>query len=181
MFNDSGVTTEQNQTVEPVNPQTSRMKDVRFESSSEARTERFGQMLAQAVEPGTTIALDGNLGAGKTHLVAAIAVGLGVHRRQISSPTFVLIHEYEGRLPVYHFDACRLGDVDEFLALGVTELFESDGVCLVEWACRVEAALPADRVAIRIEHTGPTSRTIEIRSTGERSERVVEQLRALPG
>ena len=112
---------------------------------------------------GTTVALCGTLGAGKTRLVQAIAEAAGVDRREVLSPTFVLIQEYHGRRAVYHIDAYRLRDEDEFLALGPEEYFEGDGLVLVEWADRVDGCLPADRVEIRIEVTGPESRRFENR------------------
>src|SRR5580704_14255702 len=87
-------------------------------------TEAFGRRLAALLFPGSVVALVGPLGAGKTHLVRAIAVGLGIaNPNQVSSPTFVLIQEYEGRLPIYHFDAYRLKTEAEFADLGVHEYF----------------------------------------------------------
>ncbi|HEV3121288.1 MAG TPA: tRNA (adenosine(37)-N6)-threonylcarbamoyltransferase complex ATPase subunit type 1 TsaE, partial [Isosphaeraceae bacterium] len=88
--------------------------DLVIETDSEQETDALGRALAEIVEPGTVIGLFGPLGAGKTRLARALAEALGVDPRAISSPTFVLIHEYEGRLPVYHFDAYRLVDTAEF-------------------------------------------------------------------
>src|SRR6478609_652755 len=88
---------------------------------SESDTEKLGQALARVVRPGQVIGLVGSLGVGKTRLVRALAEALGVEPRAISSPTFVLIHEYEGRLPVFHFDAYRLPDADAFDALGASD------------------------------------------------------------
>lgn len=111
-------------------------------SGSEAETDRIGAELAKRVRPGLVVGLVGPLGSGKTRLVRAIAEALGVDPAQISSPTFALINEYQGRLPVYHFDAYRLASPDEFEALGADEYFRGDGVCLVEWADRVAELLP---------------------------------------
>src|SRR5207237_8651239 len=100
--------------------------------------------LAEQLFPGAVVALVGPLGAGKTHLVRAVAEGLGIaSSRVVSSPTFVLIQEYHARLPIYHFDAYRLRTAEDFADLGVHEYFEGSGVCLVEWADRVQACLPA--------------------------------------
>src|SRR5947207_2984774 len=100
-----------------------------------AATERLGRQLGGLLFPGAVVALVGTLGAGKTHLVRAIAEGLGVpDGRIVTSPTFVLIQEYEGRLPVYHFDAYRLAGEVPFADLGVDEYLEGEGVCLIEWA-----------------------------------------------
>ena len=96
--------------------------------------------------PGTVIGLIGPLGAGKTRLTRAIAEALGVDPGAIASPTFVLIHEYEGRIPVYHFDAYRLGGPDDFEALGASDYWDGGGVCLVEWADLVRGPAPARRL-----------------------------------
>src|SRR5437879_1728646 len=103
-----------------------------------AGTEALGRRLAGVLFPGAVVALIGPLGAGKTHLVRAIAEGLGIaNPNVVTSPTFVLIQEYDARLPIYHFDAYRLTSEAEFADLGVHEYFQGAGVCLVEWADRV--------------------------------------------
>src|SRR5438309_1318769 len=102
-----------------------------------AATTAFGRRLGQQLFPGAVVALVGPLGAGKTHLVRAVAEGLGIpDSRAVSSPTFVLIQEYDARLPIYHFDAYRLRGAGELFDLGAGEYFEGRGVCLVEWADR---------------------------------------------
>lgn len=93
----------------------------------------------------------GDLGAGKTRLVQATAAALGIPRAEVNSPTFVLINEYAGPTPVYHFDAYRLRDDDEFLELGPDEYFESSGITFVEWADRVADCLPPERASIFCE------------------------------
>src|SRR3954471_4675282 len=108
-----------------------------IEVESESDTEALGGALAGVVSPGTVIGLVGPLGAGKTRLVRALAEALGVDPGAIASPTFVLIHEYEGQIPVVHCDAYRLRDADEFEALGVDDYWSGGGICLVEWADRV--------------------------------------------
>jgi tRNA threonylcarbamoyladenosine biosynthesis protein TsaE len=125
---------------------------------NEAETERLGGALASLVSPGTVIGLVGPLGAGKTRLVRAIAEALEVDSRAIASPTFVLIHEYEGRIPIYHFDTYRLRSPAEFEALGAADYYGAGGVCLVEWADRVADLLPSDAWWVRIEPDGPTRR-----------------------
>src|SRR5262249_44252579 len=98
-------------------------------------TEDFGRRLGRQLFPGAVVALIGPLGSGKTHLVRAVAEGLGVRdRRAVNSPTFVLLQEYQGRLPIYHFDAYRLRDVADWFDLGGHEFTEGKGVCLIEWA-----------------------------------------------
>jgi tRNA threonylcarbamoyladenosine biosynthesis protein TsaE len=129
---------------------------------SEEQTARLGRAIADVVEPGVVIGLVGPLGAGKTWLVRAIAEAHGVDPAAISSPTFVLIHEYEGRLPIYHFDAYRLENSQAFEDLGVGDYWDGGGVCLVEWADRVHALLPDDCWMITLEPTGPTARSVGI-------------------
>src|ERR1700677_4208007 len=106
-----------------------------------AATDAFGLRLGELLFPGAVIALVGPLGSGKTHLVRAIATGLGiVNDNAVTSPTFVLIQEYPARLPIFHFDAYRLSGPNEFFELGAHEYYEMDGICLIEWADRVERA-----------------------------------------
>jgi tRNA threonylcarbamoyladenosine biosynthesis protein TsaE len=139
-----------------------------------AATTAFGQRLATRLFPGAVVALIGPLGAGKTHFVRAVAEGLGIaDSRIVSSPTYVLIQEYPACLPIYHFDAYRLRSPNEFADLGAHEYFESHGVCLVEWADRVEAFLPAEHLRIHIRITGETSRRLEMEGRGERYKRIL--------
>src|SRR5438874_10597446 len=132
-------------------------------------TEAFGRRLGGLLFPGVVVALVGRLGAGKTHLTRAVAEGLGVRNpAAVTSPTFVLIQEYPARLPIYHFDAYRLSGPREFAELGVEEYFHGDGVCLVEWADRVAATLPADHLRIEITVVDENRRRFEVTATGER-------------
>lgn len=138
-------------------------------------TNALGARLAGLLFPGSSVALIGPLGAGKTTLVRALAIGLGVESRVISSPTFALVHEYIGHWPVYHFDAYRLAGVQEFLALGADEYLSGCGVCLVEWADRVIAALPEDHLRIELAHVGE-HRQAAVSATGPDHRRVVNAL-----
>lgn len=138
----------------------------------------FGRYLATLLFPGSVLALVGPLGAGKTFLTRAIAEGLEIaDSRVVNSPTFVLIQEYAARLPVYHFDAYRLNTADEFFDLGVEEYFEGNGVCLVEWADKVDVCLPKDHLEIVISVTGENSRSLQITGRGERYELLLEQVK----
>jgi tRNA threonylcarbamoyladenosine biosynthesis protein TsaE len=142
---------------------------IEFHAQDISDTQKLGQRLAQALFPGAVVALIGPMGAGKTHLVKAIAEGLGIRNSAaVNSPTFVLIQEYDARLPIYHFDAHRLATAAEFADLGVHEYFHGDGVCLVEWADKFPALLPADHLEIRIEATGPTRRKFALSACGPR-------------
>lgn len=138
----------------------------------------FGRQLADFLFPGAVIALTGPLGAGKTFLVRAIAEGLKIaDSRLVSSPTFVLIQEYPARLPIYHFDAYRLQTPEQFGDLGVHEYFAGAGVCLVEWADRVEGCLPDEYLSIAISVTGEKSRSLEIHGKGARYEVLLQELK----
>jgi tRNA threonylcarbamoyladenosine biosynthesis protein TsaE len=130
--------------------------------ASEADTAILGSLLADLVAPGVVIGLIGPLGAGKTRLVRAIAESLEVDPGAISSPTFVLIHEYLGRMPVFHFDAYRLKSPLAFEELGVADYWNGPGVCLVEWADRVVDLLPTDRWMITLKPVSPTERTARL-------------------
>lgn len=145
---------------------------------SESETQRLGRIVARAIEPGMVLGLVGPLGAGKTQFVKAVAEGLGVDRADVTSPTFVLIQEYAGRIPLYHFDAYRVGDLEEFLELGAEELMTGDGVCLIEWANRFEEALPPDALWVEIQQIAASSRQWEFRGTGRGPERAIEHVRA---
>ena len=140
-------------------------------------TERFGRRLGALLFPGAVVALVGPLGAGKTHLTRAVAEGLNVRNpAAVNSPTFVLIQEYRADLPIYHFDAYRLSGAREFAELGADEYFRGDGVCLVEWADKVEATLPVEHLRIEIEVLDATRRRLAIRATGERYESLLKQI-----
>ena len=149
-----------------------------FLSTDESDTLELGQRLAVALLPGTTVALNGQLGSGKTNLVRAICRGLGADERHVNSPTFVLMQAYmDGRLPVYHFDTYRLGDIDEFLAIGAEEfLCDPEAVCFVEWAERFPDVLPKDRLTIDIEQTGQTARRFTMTANGPCSQEVLRRL-----
>ncbi|MCC6492513.1 MAG: tRNA (adenosine(37)-N6)-threonylcarbamoyltransferase complex ATPase subunit type 1 TsaE [Pirellulales bacterium] len=148
-----------------------------FDSASEADTDRLGAALAGVLPSGTVVGLIGTLGAGKTRLVQAIAAAQGVPRDAATSPTFVLVNEYRGRLPIYHIDAYRLRDEDEFQELGPEEYFESDGVTLVEWADRVADCLPAERLEIHCEATGESQRRFRLSAVGAAAAQIIKEVR----
>jgi tRNA threonylcarbamoyladenosine biosynthesis protein TsaE len=154
---------------------------LRIDVADLAATIAWGRRLGALLFPGAVVALVGPLGAGKTHLVRAIAEGLDIpDGRAVSSPTFVLVQEYDARLPIYHFDAYRLGTPAEFFDLGAHEYFAGDGVCLVEWADRVEACLPDEHLRVRLAVTGESTRRISLEARGVRYDTLVQRLRT-PG
>jgi tRNA threonylcarbamoyladenosine biosynthesis protein TsaE len=150
------------------------MNPIVIDVPSLTETEALGRRLAELLFPGAVVGLVGTLGAGKTHLVRAIAQGLDIaNPAVVNSPTFVLIQEYDARLPIYHFDAYRLKNEAEFIDLGVHEYFQGRGVCLIEWADKVPTCLPKERLEIRIAITGEQSRRFELAGIGERYEAIL--------
>ena len=118
--------------------------------------------LAETLEPGAVVALAGDLGAGKTHFVKGLAEGLGYASKEVRSPTFTIVQVHEGgNMPLYHFDAYRVGSPDEFVNLGFEEYVHGDGVTVVEWPGRVEELLPDDTIWLTITHVSPSERRIE--------------------
>ncbi len=140
---------------------------ITFDSRSLDDTQKLGTLLERLIPDGAVVSLIGSLGTGKTTLVRAIAAAGGENPQDVSSPTFVLIQEYTaGRRPIYHFDAYRIADDDEFLELGPEEYFDSAGVTFVEWADRVSNCLPESFIQISVEHVGDASRRYKISATG---------------
>ncbi|WP_439900601.1 tRNA (adenosine(37)-N6)-threonylcarbamoyltransferase complex ATPase subunit type 1 TsaE [Terribacillus saccharophilus] len=135
-------------------------------------TNSFGRKLAELLQPGDIITMEGDLGAGKTTLTKAIGAGLGV-KRTINSPTFTIIKEYEGRLPLYHMDVYRLENSDE--DIGFEEYFSGEGVSIVEWAQFIEDYLPKERLELTLKHDGE-ARTILLQPIGERYEKLCKEL-----
>ena len=152
-----------------------------YDAPDLAATEALGRRLAGLLFPGAVVALIGPLGAGKTHFVRAVVEGLGGDGRRVSSPTFALIHEYAARPPVYHFDTYRLPGEAAFADLGVGEYFDGDGVCLVEWADRVEGVLPAEHLRVTIEVTGETTRQFTVEGSGQRYEEMTQAVAGFEG
>lgn len=126
-------------------------EEVCWESNSPQETFALGEMLGEAGRPGQIYTLTGDLGAGKTVFTQGFAKGLGV-AGPVNSPTFTILQIYEdGRLPFYHFDVYRIGDVEEMEEIGYEDCFYGEGVCLIEWADLIEEILPEDSVQVTIE------------------------------
>lgn len=124
-------------------------------------TAALGETLGRTLGAGDVVALYGELGSGKTCLVQGLVRGLGVGV-VATSPTFVLVNEYRGRLPVHHVDAYRAGSLTELMDLGLLDLLGGDGVTLLEWADRAEPLLPARAIRVRIDGVGDEPRTIVV-------------------
>ncbi len=152
--------------------------------ANEDATRAFGAHLACILPQGSVIALNGTLGAGKTRLVQGLALAAGVPSDAVLSPTYTLIHEYP--LPsgaavekIYHLDAYRVRDEDEFWELGVEELYEQSAWIIIEWAERVQRCLPRQYLEIQLEVTGPETREARIITHGDTSQKVIDSLRKL--
>ena len=140
-----------------------------YTTHNPAETIELGQRLAERLKVGDCVALNGPLGAGKTVLVRGIARGLGLaDERMVSSPTYVLVQEYAGRLPIYHLDLYRMRDPAGELADLALEEMLADGVLLVEWADRAAGALPKPRWQVDLEHAGRHSRRITVTRVEQR-------------
>ena len=147
-------------------------------STSHQHTDRLGQVIGRVLRGGETIALYGPLGAGKTALVRGIAQGLGASPMAVTSPTFVVIHEYDqGRLPLAHVDLYRIRTARELESTGLIEYFSGQTVTAIEWADNGLALLPQDRIEITLNHRDARSRTIQLRATGPKSNEFLARLR----
>lgn len=135
----------------------------------------MGERLGRQLRPGDVIALFGDLGAGKTTLTRGIAMGLGLDA-DIHSPTFTLIHEHPGAVPLYHVDLYRLSCEEEVETLGLEEYIYSDGVTVVEWADRMKSMLPPERLDITLRMVTDTDRKLVFETQSERLEAVIDSL-----
>lgn len=134
-------------------------------TNSDMETMAAGEAFAKTLKAGDVVALHGNLGAGKTVFVKGMARGLGVDGL-VTSPTFTILREYEGRLPLYHFDVYRISDSDEMEDTGYFEVINSGGVTVIEWAEKIGELLPEDVMNVRIEITGESGRKIALPGDG---------------
>lgn len=138
-----------------------------FISHSEDQTRRLGYRLGRLAEAGQVLALIGDLGTGKTRLAQGVGEGLNVPPETvINSPTFTFINQYHGRLVFYHIDLYRLTTSSEAETLGLDDYFEGDGLCLIEWANRLSAALPSERLEIELYYLDETKRRVIMRAYG---------------
>jgi tRNA threonylcarbamoyladenosine biosynthesis protein TsaE len=146
-------------------------------STSAERTRSIGFALGELAHAGDVILLVGDLGVGKTCLAQGIALGLGIDDC-VSSPSFVLVREYLGRLPLYHMDFYRLDDIEEMASLGLDDYLAGEGVCVVEWADKGLNVLTEEHLLVRMSHVGPTRRELRFHPSGRRYEGLASELRA---
>ena len=132
-----------------------------YYTHSERETEQIGERLARVLRAGDVVAMSGDLGAGKTVLIRGLARGLGVTAR-VTSPTYTIVNEYEGRLPLFHFDMYRLAGAEELYDIGWDDYLKRGGVCAVEWSERAEGLLPEYCIRVDIRAQEETVRRIEV-------------------
>ena len=148
------------------------------QSQSTSETIRIGKQIGSQLHPGDVVALVGELGTGKTHFIKGLASGAGVKRsRYITSPSFTLIHEYQGKITFYHIDLFRLKTEKEAEGLGLEEYFQGGGITAVEWADKIPTLLPEEILCVHIRYTGKNARLIEIIGKGDRYKSLIENLK----
>ncbi|WML50773.1 tRNA (adenosine(37)-N6)-threonylcarbamoyltransferase complex ATPase subunit type 1 TsaE [Neobacillus sp. PS3-12] len=149
------------------------MNQYTIQTNNAEQTAQFAERLASQLSPGDVIALEGDLGAGKTTFTKGLAKGLEI-KRTVNSPTFTIIKEYHGRLPLYHMDVYRVENA--FEDLGFDEYFEGDGVTVVEWAHLIEDQLPKERLTIYLYHEDNDNRKIVLKPLGKRYEQLCKEI-----
>ncbi len=150
---------------------------ITVETSAHAETVRLGRLLAGVLRPGMIIALQGDLGAGKTTLVKGIAAGLlGIDEREVTSPTFTIMQEYSGPVRLYHVDAYRLESAEDLEAIGFDDFVDGSGVTVIEWSDRISKALPRDTLNISIELTGDQQRRFLLQAATQQQAQDLQKL-----
>jgi tRNA threonylcarbamoyladenosine biosynthesis protein TsaE len=154
------------------------MQSLTFNSHSPEQTQLLGSYLGKLARKADVLLLTGELGAGKTCLVQGIARGLDA-KEYAFSPSFVILRQYHGRLPLYHIDFYRLDSLSEIACLGLEDYFYGDGVCVIEWAEKGQQLLPEDNLFISMKYVtaSPTGRSIHLKAHGQRYNRLVKQLK----
>lgn len=146
-------------------------------SNSAAQTQRLGARLGELARPGDLYCLEGELGSGKTSFVQGLGKGLGIPTL-IHSPTFILANEHQGgRLPLFHIDVYRVRGPDEAIGFGLDDYITDEGVCVIEWAEKIQAALPKDCLWITFRHLGDAKRDLKIQASGPRYATLLEEFR----
>lgn len=154
------------------------MNYLKLTSHSPEQTQRLGVSIGEVALPGDIYFLVGDLGVGKTCLTQGIAWGLGI-KEYAASPSFVLVRELHGRLPLYHMDLYRLDHIEEIEDLGLDEYLYGSGVCVVEWAEKGFAVLPAEHLLIEISYLADTERSFRFKPGSQRYQEVINQLKCL--
>jgi tRNA threonylcarbamoyladenosine biosynthesis protein TsaE len=152
------------------------MSSLEFITHSPEETQEFGQHLGKTARPGDVILLVGKLGAGKTCLTQGIAWGLGI-KEYAASPSFVLVRELYGRLPLYHIDFYRLENLEKIAELGLDEYFYGRGVTVVEWAEKALELLPPENLLIEMEYIAENERRLNLKASGQRYREMLAELK----
>ncbi len=145
--------------------------------SSCRETEAFGSLIGQSLKGGEVLALIGDLGVGKTALVRGIVAGLGIPAASVTSPTFLLAHEYHGRLPVVHLDLYRLQKPEEAELIGLSDYLTGNVIAAIEWADRFPQLLPEDRLDVRLSHRTRTTRKAVVEARGSQARTLLTRLK----
>jgi tRNA threonylcarbamoyladenosine biosynthesis protein TsaE len=143
-------------------------------------TRELGRQVGALAQPGDVYLLSGNLGAGKTCFTQGIARGLGIEE-YVMSPSFVILREHHGRLPLYHVDLYRLESVDEAVDLGMDDYLYGKGVCVIEWAERARSVLPTEHLVVQIDYAGDEERCFRIEANGPRYRDIIVELKKIHG
>lgn len=149
------------------------MSNYEVKTESEQQTMKMAERLALLLKPGDVITLEGDLGAGKTTFTKGLALGLGI-KRTVNSPTFTIVKEYEGELPLYHMDVYRLEDSDE--DIGFNEYFHGSGITVVEWATFIKDYLPEELLHVTIRYVDEHTRALTFVPKGDHYQEVVREL-----
>jgi tRNA threonylcarbamoyladenosine biosynthesis protein TsaE len=151
---------------------------VLLHTKSTSETIQIGKSIGSLLRPGDVVALEGELGAGKTQFIKGLAEGAGVGKSTyVSSPSFTLINEYPGRVPFYHVDLFRLQQEKEAEELGLEDYFQGGGITAVEWADKIPSLLPKETLLIHIAYTGKYTRSLEITGKGKRFKELLELIK----
>ncbi len=139
------------------------------------KTKNLGKEISKIIKPGDLLAFYGELGAGKTCFIQGISLGLEI-KDYVTSPSFTIINEYQGKIPIYHFDLFRLDNAEEILELGYEEYFYGEGLTVIEWAEKIEQLLPKEHLKIDIKFKDRYERTISFISQGDRFDKFLKEL-----
>lgn len=152
------------------------MANLKIISHSPEETRELGRKIGELARPGDVFLLVGNLGSGKTCLTQGIAWGVGTEEYALS-PSFVIMRELYGRLPLYHIDLYRLDRIEESMDLGLDEYFYGKGVCVVEWAEKALSIMPANHLLIEINYLSDAERSFQLKPRGQRYRKIKEELK----
>ncbi len=153
------------------------MKQTVHHSKSEKETQSLAAKLAKLLKGSEIICLFGDLGAGKTTFVKGMAKAFKIDPKTVSSPTFVFLNIYKGKLPLYHFDLYRVEDIEDLGGIGYDEFLYGEGVALVEWADKLGELMPKEYLSIEICHKGADTRDLKINAVGEKYDKLIKGLK----